>query len=292
MRLKSFPVPSGLKSGKVSDLIRFFCPELKESEIREAFRRKNVKLDGKPVSRDALAAPDQTLKIYLPGEDPRAGVSGEKAVAEVPLDIVYEDADVLLVNKPAGIPVIAEEPGLTLTELCRAHSPGAEPVHRLDVKTSGLCLFALNASAAEILQDVFRSRQVEKEYECLVRGEMKPPAAVCRAWLIKDAEKARVRVLDHPVSGAREIVTGYETLEGGAISRLRVRLYTGRTHQIRAHLAALGHPILGDDVYGDRTLNRRLRARALKLCAVSLTLHTGNRLPALDGRTFRISPPF
>ena len=291
MRMISFQVPPGAEGKKAADLLRFCCPELRESEIREAFRRKDVKLDGKPAARDAVAVSGQMLKVFLPGENSArfAASSGE-----IPLDIVYEDADVLLVNKPAGIPVSAEDhaDGMTLTALCRIHAPEAEPVHRLDVKTSGLCLFALNSAVANVLKDIFRNRQAEKVYECLVRGEMKPPAAVCRAWLMKDAEKARVRILDHPASGAREIVTGYETLESGPVSRLRVRLYTGRTHQIRAHLAALGHPLLGDDVYGDRALNRRLHARALKLCAVSLTLHTDGRLPALDGKSFTIRAPF
>jgi 23S rRNA-/tRNA-specific pseudouridylate synthase len=121
---------------------------------------------------------------------------------------------------------------------------------------------------------------------------MKPPKAECRAWLVKDARRAKVRVTDRPEPDARPIVTGYEVLESGPVSRLRVHLVTGRTHQIRAHLAALGHPLLGDDLYGDREFNRRDKARSLKLCAVSLTLDTGGRLPALDGRTFTIEPPF
>ena len=121
---------------------------------------------------------------------------------------------------------------------------------------------------------------------------MKPPQAVCKAWLIKDARKARVRITDHPEPDAKPIVTGYETLESGSVSRLRVHLMTGRTHQIRAHLAALGHPILGDDLYGDRDFNRREKARSLKLCAVSLKFDTKGRLPQLDGKEFSVIPPF
>jgi 23S rRNA pseudouridine955/2504/2580 synthase len=121
---------------------------------------------------------------------------------------------------------------------------------------------------------------------------MKPPSAVCHAWLVKDPLHAEVRITDREIPGARPIVTGYETLESGPVSRLRIHLITGRTHQIRAHLAALGHPVLGDDLYGDRDFNRREKARTLKLCAVSLKLDTEGRLPNLDGREFSIDPPF
>ena len=142
------------------------------------------------------------------------------------------------------------------------------------------------------MTEIFRERSLEKEYECLVRGIPKPPRAECRAWLIKDAKAARVQVLDHPREGAKRIITAYDTIEAGPVSRLRIHLITGRTHQIRAHLAALGHPILGDDVYGDRMWNRENRTRTLRLCAVSLKIETGGRLPQLDGRIFSIPAPF
>ena len=214
------------------------------------------------------------------------------------LRIVYEDGDVLLADKPAGMSVEPDAAGgISLTELCRLHAGPSSPYppvpcHRLDVKTCGLCLFAKNDHAAGVLLEAFRSRAADKYYECLVRGVMKPPSAVCRAYLLKDAERARVTILDRPVPGTRPIATGYETIKSGPVSRLRVRLITGRTHQIRAHLAAMNHPILGDDLYGDRAFSRAQKARSLKLCAVSLTLHTGGQLPQLDGREFTITPPF
>lgn len=293
MPLKEFLVPPAAEGLRVADFLRSALPELPESMLRRVFASRDVKLDGVRVPREQKVRQGQILKIYIPD------VAGKMAVPPS-LSVVYEDDDVLLVNKRAGISVEPDaHGGTTLTDLCaeyvRQKNPDAFPpaaCHRLDNKTCGLCLFAKNPQALEILQDVFRSRKLEKYYICLVRGIMKPPQAVCSAWLIKDAMHARVRITDHPAPDARPITTGYETLASGPVSRLRVHLITGRTHQIRAHLAALGHPLLGDDLYGDRDFNRREKARNLKLCAVSLRLDTEGRLPRLDNRTFSIDPPF
>ena len=287
---KEFVVPADRDGVRASDLLRVLLPDLHESAVRRLFDARDVKLDGVRVSRDAPVRAGQCVTVFLPEE---------KAAAPA-LDIVYEDDDVLLVNKRAGISVERDAlGGITLTDLCagyvRLSDPGAPApaaCHRLDNRTCGLCLFAKTPEALAVLQDVFRRRTLEKKYICLVRGMMKPPEAVCSAWLVKDARRARVRVTDRPEPDAKPIRTGYSTLEAGPVSRLSVHLYTGRTHQIRAHLAALGHPVLGDDLYGDRDFNRRYRARSLKLCAVSLKLETGGLLPRLDGQLFTIEPPF
>lgn len=113
-----------------------------------------------------------------------------------------------------------------------------------------------------------------------------------RAYLRKDAQLSRVAVTDYPVRGAQEIVTGYRVTEGGAYARLEVELITGRTHQIRAHLAHIGHPILGDDKYGDRLLNRQLGLRRQQLWATRLVMHAGETLAYLDGRSFSVDCPF
>ena len=292
MPLKEIVIPSEAAGQRVSDFLRGMMPDLPESVIRRIFAARDVKLDGVRVSRDEAVFGGQVLKVFLPGTYACEAAPGP--------DVVYEDADVLLVNKRAGISVEKDaRGGTTLTDLCAAYMAAKDPsafppaaCHRLDNQTCGLCLFAKSPEALEILQDAFRGRTLEKYYVCLVRGIMKPPRSECRAWLVKDAKRAKVRITDHPEPDAKPIITAYETLESGPVSRLRVRLVTGRTHQIRAHLAALGHPVLGDDLYGDREFNRREKARALKLCAVSLKLDTGGRLPGLDGRVFSVEPPF
>ena len=303
MEVKTVIIPDEAEGMKTGLFLRRFLPDLPESTFRKVFSSRDVKLDGIRVTRDTPVRAGQTLSVFLPS----LSVNTES------LRIVYEDRDVLLVNKPAGISVEADEPGsLSLTDLCRLYLASASgsdrqcpapdvsagnlqfpaPCHRLDNKTSGLCLFAKNEPALSALLEAFKVRSVDKYYTCLVRGMMKPSSAVCSAWLLKDAERAVVRILDHDAPGARPIVTGYETLEAGPVSRLRVHLITGRTHQIRAHLSALGHPILGDDLYGDHAFNRLYKSRSLKLCATELVLHTNGQLPALENRSFSINPPF
>lgn len=288
MACYEWKVTQAAEGQRIDACLRRFLPELPPHVLRQSFQRRDVKLDGKRVKPDVRVSEGQLVQVYC--MEPAAPT----------VDVVYEDDDVLLINKRAGISVEPDEKGgASLIELAHKHlllkdaaALPPRPCHRLDNQTCGLTLLAKNDRAEEILLRAFRDRTMDKRYICLVRGMMKPPAATCKAYLLKDAQAARVTILDHPAPGAKSIATAYETLESGPVSRLKVHLLTGRTHQIRAHLAALGHPLLGDDVYGDRAFNRAQHARRLMLCAASLTLETSGELPQLDGKTFTIDCPF
>ncbi|MBQ8201490.1 MAG: RluA family pseudouridine synthase [Clostridia bacterium] len=284
-----FIIDAAAEGQRIDACIRRFLPELPSRTAQQSFARRDVKLDGRRVKPDVRVLSGQKVELFCM----------EQAAPLV--DVVYEDDDVLLVNKRAGISVEPDEKGgVTLTELALRHvrqkNPDAfAPVacHRLDNQTCGLLLFAKNERAEAILTRAFRERTMDKRYICLVRGMMKPPAAVCRAYLLKDAKAAHVTIHDDQIRGSRPIITEYETLEAGPVSRLLVHLVTGRTHQIRAHMAALGHPLLGDDVYGDRAFNRQQKVQGrLCLCAAQLTLDTAGQLPQLDGKTFSVQCPF
>ena len=284
-----FIIDPAAEGQRIDACIRRFLPEVPQKTVQQSFSRRDVKLDGKRVKPDVRVTEGQKVELFCM----------EQATPLV--DVVYEDDDVLLINKRAGVSVEPDEKGgVTLTELALKHvrqkNPDAWPpraCHRLDNQTCGLTLFAKNERAESILTRAFKDRTMDKRYICLVRGMMKPPAATGKAYLLKDAKAAHVTIHDDAVKGARPIITEYETLEAGPISRLLVHLVTGRTHQIRAHMAALGHPLLGDDVYGDRAFNRQQKVQGrLCLCAARLTLETNGQLPQLDGKTFEIKCPF
>ena len=155
-----------------------------------------------------------------------------------------------------------------------------------------LLLLTKDDAAYEAAREAFEQRTMEKFYTCRTKGCPAKQEAVIHAYLRKDAQLSRVAVTDYPARGALEIITGYPVLEPGEYARLEVELMTGRTHQIRAHLAHIGHPILGDDKYGDRALNRRLGLRRQQLWATRLVFHAGGALAYLDGKAFSVDCPF
>lgn len=266
--------------------------------IKEAIKKKDVRIDGIRMIQDVRVSAGQEIRAYWPKSVLEA--SKEKAL---PLpEIVYEDERVLLVNKPQGIPAqMEEQPMRGDSALTRAaaylKNKGEDTAelhlcHRLDVQTGGLLMLTKTEDAYEAAVRAFAQRTIEKTYTCLVKGCPARQEAVIRAYLRKDAQLSRVSVTDYPARGSMEILTGYRVLEAGENARLQVDLITGRTHQIRAHLAHIGHPILGDDKYGDRALNRRLNLRRQQLWATSMVFHADGALEYLEGRRFSVNCPF
>lgn len=270
-------------------LVRYFelaLPQVPGWAKRAALKARQVKRGGIRLAPEDLVQGGQVLTIYLP-----KGALG----AAPPIPVVYGDDRILLVEKPRGLTVAdGDGPGPSLTALLRGQT-GCQwlmPCHRLDHLTGGLLLLAKDEAAHSLLLEAFAARRLEKLYTCLTLGTPKPQAGILEAYLRKDAQAAQVQVRGHPFPGGQPIRTGYRVLQAGEVARLEVTLYTGRTHQIRAHLAHVGHPVLGDDKYGDREANRRHRARAQQLWATSLTLHVGGELAYLDGQRWVIDPPF
>ena len=221
-----------------------------------------VTVDGRTRQKRHAVKPGETIAIEFPDApepaDPSAGEG-------VPFEVVFEDDHLLVVDKPAGV-VVHPAPGHptgTLAQALAGHAAGGpDPwrpgiVHRLDRDTSGLMLVAKSDQVHRALQEMIRRREVEREYLALVEGRPDARTGTIDAPIGRDrAERKRMSVrADH----AREARTHFEVLEAyPRTTLLRVRLETGRTHQIRAHMAAIGHPICGDPEYGGAASGRRL----------------------------------
>jgi 23S rRNA pseudouridine1911/1915/1917 synthase len=286
------PVPDGL-AGERADVGLARMLGLSRTKAAEILDEGGVLLDGRPLARSDRLLPDALLEVELPAPP--------EPVAAVPqavpgLRVVYHDADLVVVDKPVGV-AAHPSPGWTGPTVVgglagsgyRVATSGAAErqgvVHRLDVGTSGLMVVATSERAYTSLKRQFRERSVDKVYHAVVQGRLDPLRGTI------DAPIDRHPGADHRfavVAGGKPSVTHYETLEAfPAASLVEVHLETGRTHQIRVHVAAMRHPCVGDLTYGaDPTLAARLGLTRQWLHAVKLEVEH----PASGDRMWFTSP--
>ena len=283
-----------------------------KSFFYKMLRKKNITLNGKKATgNEKLEAGDQ-VKLFLSDETFDKFSQQDKAARAVTtLDVLYEDADVLLINKPAGMlsqPDDTKEPSMVeyvigyllekgeLTEEdLRTFRPSV--CNRLDKNTSGIIAAGKSLAGLQELSELFHDRMVHKEYLCIVKGVLREKKHI-KGYLYKDTKQNKVAIYKQKQKEAQPIETVYEPLEdNGEVTLLKVGLITGRTHQIRAHLASEGHPLAGDTKYGQDAFNRRYREKyQLKhqlLHAFRLSFPDGmeGRLSDLSGKCFRAPLP-
>lgn len=257
-------------------------PDLTRSAVQRLIEGGQVWVNGVPVRRPAhRVRPGDRITVHIPPPEPT-----ELVPEPIPLDILYEDEDVLVIHKPAGMVV---HPGAghargTLIHAVLAHCPDLRGiggvlrpglVHRLDKETSGVLVVAKNERAYRFLQAQFKARTVRKVYEALVVGHP-PPEGLIEAPIARDPRYRKRMAVVPTGRPARTRYRVLQTYEGrwGRYARLEVYPETGRTHQIRVHLAYVGHPVVGDSVYGRRT---PLPCPRLFLHARSLTVRLPSR---------------
>ena len=212
--------------------------------IYKALRKKDIRINNIKTTENCTIYENDEITVFI---------NDEFLYKSFNLDIVFEDDNILVANKPQGIEVVSNKnEEISLTKLLLEHFSSLDfpaPCHRLDRNTTGLVVFAKNETALNILLDKFKNMEIEKHYKCTVYGIPKIKKQTLTAYLFKDSKKSLVYINNEPKKGYQKIITSYKVLSEdfkNNTSILDVTLHTGRTHQIRAHLAHIGHPIIGD----------------------------------------------
>ncbi len=285
-------------------------PNLKTPLVCKLMRKKRIKLNGAKAEPNTVLKEGDVLRFYLSEEllskEPLSAKTDFRDISSE-INVIYEDENILLVDKPAGLVVHEDNDNTADTLINRVlsylyrkseYAPELENsfapalVNRIDRNTSGIVIAAKNAESLRVLNQKVRDRELQKLYLCAVRGIPEPRSATLTAYLKKLSEENRVLISDKPRSDYLTIRTKYRVLESrGELSLVEVDLLTGRTHQIRAHFAHIGHALLGDGKYGDNAFNKRYGAKFQALCSYKLkfafTTDAGC-LEYLNGREFTV----
>lgn len=310
------------KKGEGKRIDRYISSELTElpfSLLQKTFRKRDVKVNGVRVKPDYILQAGDRIDLYAQMEakeqaKEQASSFNDSTNPEIYFSsffsVVYEDENILIVNKKQGIPVHSDktQDKVTLIDVVRDYLKNTggfnsdntfQPslCHRLDRNTGGLVIIAKTERSYKELLEKFESGEIKKYYQCLVKGRPIRDAATLKAWLFKDEGKSRVYIGTEKSKGSVEIITRYKLLAYNGeldISKLEVELLTGRTHQIRAHLAFIGHPVIGDGKYGSNALNKPLGVNRQELWAYKLIFNFSKAgcLDYLKGKTFESVPLF
>lgn len=298
--MRSFTVNKSDAGQRLDRLLLKKFPALPRSLMYKEIRKKNIKVNKKRCDAAYLLCEGDNVELYLKDD-----VLQEKKTyydfmrAPKELDIIYEDKNLMLINKKAGIlchPDGKEYVNTLISSVKRRLYENGEWLpddglftpalaNRLDRNTAGIIIAAKNAAALKELNDAIKNRNIEKHYLAAVHGEFVKKSETLAAYIIKDESKNTVKVFDSKMENSKKIITKYTVLDSyGGKSLIDIDLITGRTHQIRAHMAHIGHPLIDDGKYGKET--GRFRQA---LCSYKLIFKGGfNILSYMSGREYTL----
>lgn len=268
------------------NVIKSICnqyPSLTYNNVNKLLRKKDVKINGQRIKDNIQIQVGDEVEVYFDFDK-----------VSIDYQIVYQDENILIVNKPQGIEVVGGDNNLTQI-LSKDLSYDVYPCHRLDLNTKGLVVFAKSKYVQEQMFLVFKNKFITKEYLALVLGNFKQKTGVEKGYLFKDEKKSQVFIYKTQKPNTKFIQTQYEVLKDyGDICLVKIIIPTGRTHQIRAHMSFLGHPIIGDQKYGDVELNKKYGKKRQCLCACKLkfNLPQDHKFSYLNNLDIEIEPNF
>lgn len=298
--MKEFIINKNDAGQRLDKFIEKSTQGMPKSLIYKSIRTKKIKVNRKRAEANYFLCEGDVVLMFLKDEFFAAYNPEEYYLNLIPrIDVVYEDNDLLLVNKPMGVSCIADdrEDKETLVNHIKAYlyrkgeySPDKENsfapalCNRIDRNTCGIVIAAKNADTLRKINDDIKYRRIGKKYLCIVHGNPVPRNNIIEGYLIKDSKTNTVKIYDKKPQkpNAKSIKTGYKVLSSKkGYSLVEVELFTGRTHQIRAHMAHIGYPLLGDGKYGINKDDKKLGFKYQALCSYSTTI---------NGREYRIDP--
>lgn len=309
--MKSFEIKANDANQRLDKFIRKSLPNLPQSLMYKYIRKKRIKVNSKRAEISTILNVGDVVDMYINDEffvkpETRYDFMG----APRKLDILYEDGNIMLLDKKAGLLCHPDDKEYVDTLITRIkkylyekgeYKPDDENsftpalVNRIDRNTGGIVIAAKNAESLRIMNAQMKQRtNLKKYYLCVCHGIMERDSGLLEGYLLKDEKKNTVRILKAPCEGAKEVRTKYKVLGRDfdkQLSLVEVELVTGRTHQIRAHFASIGHPLLGDGKYGTNKLNKDFGYR--KQCLYSYKLvfmfdETAGILSYLNSREFEV----
>ena len=239
--MRKIIVDNKFNNKKLQSFLQFNFNGLSSSMFFKTLRKKDIKVNGKRPSENIVIYENDIVEIYL--DDKYLFNTSE-------IQTIYEDENILIVNKPSGIEVLDDLEHSLTNIIQNKYNLGNNfpyPCHRLDRNTSGLIIYAKNKNALDILNDKIEKHEISKFYKCTVIGILNKKENTLEDYLFKDSKKSIVYISSTPKQGYKKIITSYKVIDENIknnLSTLEVELHTGRTHQIRAHLSHIGHPIL------------------------------------------------